>query len=90
MEKLLAKKSVLSFQEIVWLHWSVIKCLVQLKIFVRWSQNLIKSNFSFGRQKISFKEAKIHFGEQLMSFERAKIPFWEHVISFERAKIPFG
>ena len=67
-----------------------IDCSVQLKIFVRRSQNLIKSHSYFRQQKISFKKAKIHFGEQLISFERAKIPFGEPMISFERVKIPFG
>ena len=58
--ELLAKNSVFDFPEVVLLHRSAIDCSVQLKIFVRRSQNLIKSHSCFRQQKISFKEAKIH------------------------------
>ena len=84
MENLL----VSNFSKIVWLHRSAIECYVRLNIFVRRSQNFIKSRFSFGQQKISFKEAKILFGKQIVSFERVIIPFGEQKISFYRVKFP--
>ena len=54
MKKLLAKNSVSNFPEINDYIEARSSGLVQLNIFVRRSQDLIKSHLSFGQQKFSF------------------------------------
>ena len=63
----LSKNSVSNFPEIVRLHRSAIDCLVLLNIFLRWSQKLIKSHFSFGQQKVSGMDAIESFLKRIES-----------------------